>query len=125
MRIIIDISEDKYKWIKEFEQVFTSDLEIAVRNGIPLNDDTVNDKTIKKLEHIRLNYPSKHIENIEADTALYQAIQALKQQRCGHWTEHEEGDGMNSVEYWCECSECHSERAYKTNFCPDCGAKMI
>lgn len=25
---------------------------------------------------------------------------------------------------WYECSCCYSERAYNTNFCPDCGADM-
>lgn len=33
--------------------------------------------TINKLQHIRNNYPSKNIENLEADKALYRAIKAL------------------------------------------------
>ena len=27
-------------------------------------------------------------------------------------------------EGWYECTCCHSERAFNTNFCPDCGARM-
>jgi hypothetical protein len=41
----------------------------------------------------------------------------------GRWIECEDL-GDKDVSYWCECSECHSERTYKTNFCPDCGAYM-
>lgn len=33
--------------------------------------------TINKLQHIRNNYPSKNIENLETDKALYRAIKAL------------------------------------------------
>lgn len=35
---------------------------------------------IKKLQYIRHYYPSKDIENLEADSALYMAIKALEQQ---------------------------------------------
>ena len=49
--------------------------------------------------------------------------EALNQHKEGHWIDCEDL-GDDGIEYWCECSECHSERAYKTNFCPDCGAKM-
>jgi len=33
----------------------------------------------------------------------------------GHWIEHDNGA-------WWECSECHSERAYGNEYCPDCGS---
>lgn len=39
----------------------------------------------------------------------------------GEWISHyDEG----TKEGWYECSCCHSERAFNTNFCPDCGADM-
>ena len=33
-------------------------------------------------------------------------------------------DHIDSFSSWVECSECGSERAYHTKFCPDCGAEM-
>lgn len=43
------------------------------------------EEAIIKLQYIRMHYPSKDIENLEADNALYMAIEALKQEpRFGH-----------------------------------------
>ena len=39
----------------------------------------------------------------------------------GAWISHYDEDAK---EGWYECSCCHSERAFNTNFCPDCGADM-
>ena len=39
----------------------------------------------------------------------------------GEWISHYDEDAK---EGWYECSCCHSERAFNTNFCPDCGADM-
>lgn len=39
----------------------------------------------------------------------------------GAWISHYVEDAK---EGWYECSCCHSERAFNTNFCPDCGADM-
>ena len=36
------------------------------------------EEVINKLQYIRTHYPSKNIENIEADNALFIAIEALK-----------------------------------------------
>lgn len=67
------------------------------------------------------------IEALELVTSYEGTInkltEALNQQKEGHWIDCEDL-GDDGIEYWCECSECHSERAYKTNFCPDCGAHM-
>lgn len=39
----------------------------------------------------------------------------------GKWISHYDEDAK---EGWYECSYCHSERAFNTNYCPDCGADM-
>lgn len=39
-----------------------------------------------------------------------------------HWISHYDEDAK---EGWYECDRCHTERAFNTKFCPDCGAKMI
>ena len=39
----------------------------------------------------------------------------------GEWISQYDEDGKTG---WYECSRCHSERAFNTNFCPDCGADM-
>lgn len=40
------------------------------------------EKAIRELQYIRYHYPSKNIENLEADNALYMAIKALEQEPC-------------------------------------------
>ena len=39
----------------------------------------------------------------------------------GEWISHYDEDAK---EGWYECSCCHSERAFNTKYCPDCGADM-
>lgn len=42
--------------------------------------------------------------------------------KTGHWIFHYD---IYSKDGWYECSCCHTEEAFNTNFCPDCGAKMV
>lgn len=49
------------------------------------------------------------------------AIKALKQEPTGHWISHYD---KFSKEGWYECDCFHTERAFNTDYCPDCGAKM-
>lgn len=74
-------------------------------------------------EHIEQLKKLRSFHNGSYGRSINKAIEALNQQKVGHWIDCEDL-GDDGIEYWCECSECHSERAYKTNFCPDCGAKM-
>ena len=47
-------------------------------------------------------------------------ICGAQEPKTGHWIEH------NAKSY--ECSECHNTKSlyasYKTDYCPDCGARM-
>lgn len=38
------------------------------------------EEAIRELQYIRYHYPSKNIENLEADNALYMAIKLLEQE---------------------------------------------
>ena len=42
--------------------------------------------------------------------------------KTGHWINHYDEDAK---EGWYECDRCHTERAFNTDFCPDCGARMV
>lgn len=42
--------------------------------------------------------------------------------KTGHWISHYDED---EKEGWYECDRCHTERAFNTKFCPDCGTKMV
>ena len=51
------------------------------------------------------------------------AIQALSQeQKSGEWISYYDEDTKT---YWYECDRCHAERAFNTDYCPDCGCRMI
>lgn len=41
--------------------------------------------------------------------------------KTGHWISHYDEDEKMG---WYECDRCHTERAFNTDYCPDCGAKM-
>lgn len=53
------------------------------------------------------------------------AIKTLEQEsKTGYWIEHEGwNDDAYSTEY--SCSECNEWTHEKSNFCPNCGAKMV
>ena len=42
--------------------------------------------------------------------------------KTGHWISHYDEEAK---EGWYECDRCHTERAFNTDFCPDCGARMV
>lgn len=86
-------------------------------------------EAINKLQYIRLHYPSKDIENIEADNALYMAIEALQQQKEGEWIVKEDNTSFvkQIPRRWVECSVCGWSFSYDRiydEYCSKCGAKM-
>lgn len=73
-------------------------------------------KAIHKMNEPRAIYISE---------ALDMAIEALENQKTGHW--------IADVDKWCDvvttvngykCSECGKFNTDKDNYCPNCGAKM-
>ena len=53
----------------------------------------------------------------ELRDACKMAIQALEQEpRKGHWIDSSNG--------WM-CSKCNKDNTFDTNYCPNCGAKMV
>ena len=46
----------------------------------------------------------------------YVSVHPWSEERTGHWTETEPG--------FYECSACRNTQIDKTDFCPDCGARM-
>lgn len=61
-------------------------------------------------------------ENVENFKVKINKLPPINPQepKIGHWIEH------NAKTY--ECSECHNNKSlyasYKTDYCPDCGARM-
>ena len=43
-------------------------------------------------------------------------------QKSGKWISHYDEDAK---EGWYECDRCHTERAFNTKYCPDCGCCMV
>jgi hypothetical protein len=47
------------------------------------------------------------------------------QQRVGKWIQTKDDcDGVNFYDFSFECSKCGREQSFKSNYCPNCGAKM-
>lgn len=65
---------------------------------------------------------SKWVVDIHGDIeGDYEIIKEYEEPKTGHWISHYDEDAK---EGWYECDRCHTERAFNTKFCPDCGAKM-
>ena len=56
------------------------------------------------------------ISSLETD----EAYQLEYEKSSRRWIEH-----TDNYSTWVECPVCGIERAYPTNYCPDCGAKMV
>lgn len=82
---------------------------IKMREATPEERDSV-DKYIKEIDHLR-----KYISKL--------GTQIIEQEpKTGHWIEHPKGIYAHLV-----CDKCLSNAPYdcRTNYCPNCGAKMI
>ena len=78
------------------------------------------DRDINKII-FALSYFKYHFAKTDEARADFDAAMEIIEQsaaelnKVGHWIEHDNGA-------WWECSECHSERAYGNEYCPDCGS---
>lgn len=52
------------------------------------------------------------------DTMMIKGI--VQEPKTGHWIETDSDDA-----YWYMCSECHRRTDEKSDYCPNCGAKMF
>lgn len=73
-----------------------------------------NKEAIEELKKVdTLDMPARLCE------AHYMAIKALEQEpKTGNWIDMDEGFSP------CECSECGAVEFNKSNYCPNCGARM-
>ena len=87
----------------------------------------IDDLTYQRLKELPSVTPSeeeKTIKYMKGYNAGFCHAQAIfqKERPKGHWISHYDKDAK---EGWYECDRCHTERAFNTDFCPDCGAKMV
>lgn len=67
--------------------------------------------------------------SVEGYCAILERLKKLPsvrpQEQTGHWIEGSDTDIMGEKVYWYTCSNCNEDRGQKTNYCPNCGAKMV
>lgn len=88
----------------------------------PKDNDLISRQAVFKIQ-------AKYAEYIGA-TKFWQMSDDIKalppvnpqEPKAGHWISHYDEDAK---EGWYECNRCHTERAFNTDFCPDCGARMV
>ena len=57
--------------------------------------------------------------------SVFEALPSVQpKQKTGHWIKTKEQDDAEPLILW-KCSECLTVQRLKTNYCPNCGAKMI
>lgn len=79
------------------------------------------DKAIYLLRNTAWLAPS--LEPVEE--AVEMAVEALKERPRGKWRKiTPEEDEYKSFMGWLECTNCRSEVAIFSNYCPNCGADM-
>lgn len=75
-----------------------------------------NKEAIEELKKVdTLDMPARLCE------AHYMAIKALEQEpKAGHWIDHQEDRWI-----YAKCSECGTVHDTRTNYCPNCGCRMV
>ena len=67
---------------------------------------------------IMADVDEKHHTATVSVYALDNLVKAVN--KSGHWVDHQEGEWI-----YAKCSECGTVHDVQTNYCPDCGAKMV
>ena len=110
MKILIDISDEGYDWIK---------------NGFPDNED--EEFLIKAVKNGTVITPTEKVkvgELIDAYTKGFDAgVEIARTEKPqGEWKPKTDIDGFT----YCVCSSCNWLNYGETlNFCPNCGARMV
>jgi len=77
-------------------------------------------KYLKKMKD-ECNDTFHKVRYVTREEALDMAIKALEQEpKTGHWIDHQEDRWI-----YAQCSECGTVHDTQTNYCPNCGAKML
>jgi hypothetical protein len=91
------------------------------------------DMPVMDIMGARRKWLEKYAPYFECENAVEHLPSVTPKQRMGHWIEHENGfwscvNKNGERDGWIpdyECSECGSRAwKHKTNYCPNCGAKM-
>jgi len=117
MKLIIDISEEEYKSILSYVQVYNSHYADMIRNGKPFeettNGDLISRSALKEAFEDTVciePMPYAFVKQI-IDNAL-----TVEERPKGEWTITKEG--------YVECPFCKCKREIPENYCGYCGADM-
>jgi hypothetical protein len=95
------------------------------KNEVFIVDD-VYEEIVEQLPPVKPQYTGDEIQKIQdleqAEIEKAYELGKAVQLKTGHWIDHYDEDAK---EGWYECDRCHTERAFNTDYCPDCGAKMV
>ncbi|GEM_PF-891349 len=83
-------------------------------------------KSDKKVEKRLIDYCLESVVDVFEDTGLTADVQPVKYRRwigIYEWAKmHDSRPSGMCIYFW--CSECQTAQEKKSNFCPNCGAKM-
>ncbi|MCR5518010.1 MAG: hypothetical protein K6F17_05510 [Lachnospiraceae bacterium] len=83
------------------------------------------EEAIKRLQEHMIIHEKKEPRAIYITKALQMAIKALEQQpKTGHWI-NIQFFKADSTYYRPKCPFCSIEPEFYSNFCPNCGARMV
>ena len=115
MKLIIDISDKKYKWIKEDTLCYTDEISEAIRQGTPLED--IKAEIQKELGKVKGNSGCDYFTNNTIDNCTHIIMKILdnhikendqKESRCDtcKWNDEELSgecyDCVKGIEDWYE-----------------------
>lgn len=100
MKIVIDIPDQKYKWIIENPQTYTDELHDAIRNGTPLpkgHGRLIDADKLQRVDHIILESAIDNAPTIiEADTSEDDRCHKIETETEGY--QHQVSDFDKGVE---------------------------
>lgn len=82
-----------------------------------------NKEAITRIREHKIIHKMDEPRAIYISEALDMAIKALENQKIGHWIEN--APEWQNIDPPYICSECGNFHLRKTNYCDQCGAKMI
>lgn len=84
--------------------------------------DITKEEAIEHLKNMEMPHDNYYEELddfiTQGNAALKMAIEALENQKTGHWIDNKVQTKL------CNCSECYALSKVYSRYCPNCGAKM-